>query len=61
MTITEAWAIWPNTSRKRLEDIVSNYPDQSDNKLVESARILLCFTGIHGTKTLNPTHQDSPQ
>ena len=67
MTITQAWAIWPDTSRKRLNYIAVNGPDRFDvtdknldgYSLVQAARILLDITGIHGTKTINPTHCDN--
>ena len=63
MTITEAWAIWPETSRKRLTSITTDGPDRFDiteknidgYSLVVAARILLDITGIHGTTTINPT------
>jgi hypothetical protein len=63
MTITEAWAIWPETSRKRLSFIATNGPDRFDAEeknldgysLVQAARILLDITGIHGTTTINPS------
>ena len=59
MTIKQAWAIWPDTSRARLQDIAEYGPDSFDvseknrngHDLVKAARILLDVTGIHGTKT----------
>ena len=58
MNITEAWSIWPDTSRARLQAIAEYGPDRFDiheknrngHDLVQAARILLDITGIHGTK-----------
>lgn len=59
MDIKTAWAIWPDTSRARLQAIAEYGPDRFDiseknhngHDLVKAARILLDITGIHGTKS----------